>query len=286
MASFPSTIVPKNLKRETQNEVPGSPAIYNAGDYNVHLRELIAIEKMLVGKGMSVGTDSSLLSVLINAVNAYNSLSNGGLFSQVSGTLQAGTAIPMPPHTLTATTAPGGPYGPSLSLPANATTIYVDFTDGFPQSGTLTKFNSVHDYAAFSENILGGLGGGVIPQTYVMIPQTWITSQEVITYDGITPTSFKNCVRGVEGDTQDVTYGNTALIVGGRASIMLGLDSWINPQPLGIPPLSGVLQVDHDAMLNTYAYGGTEYTAGVILNYSMIISKTFGNIDPSDILGQ
>jgi hypothetical protein len=269
MASFPNTVVPKNLKPETQNEVPGSPVIYNAADYNFHLRELIAIEKMLVGKGMSAGADSSLTSVLINAINAYNSLSNGGLLAKVSGTIQAGTPIPIPPKTLVAHTVG--------SLPADATTISVDFTAGFPVSGTLTKFNSVHEYAAFGENIL---------ESYVMTPTNRITSQEVITYNGTTPTAFLNCTRKVEGDAQDVPYWESATLIGGRASVMLGLNSWTGSIPLAVPPQSGVLQVDHDAALNTYAYaGGTQYAAGVLLNYSMIISKTFGNIDPSDILG-
>lgn len=279
MASFPSLITPKSIKRETQNEVDNSPAIYNARDYNIHLRELIAIEKTLVGKGMSVGTDSSLLGVLIKAINAYDSMANDGLISISSGTVQAGNPVLLPSGTLIAYTS--GQVGPT------DTTINVglsgvqqtDFTAGFPTSGVLTKFNSTYDF------FTSGGGGG-------------ITSQEIIVYTGISPTSFLNCTRGVVGTTSQIVSSNeSALIVGGRASIMLGLNSWLdNTNPLGPLVSSGILTIAHDAILNTYAFlgnpaqqaplpAGTSYAIGVSLNYSLAITKTFENIDSSDILG-
>jgi hypothetical protein len=122
--------MPKRLKPETPREVDGSPRIRNARDHNSHHREIIAIEKFLVGR-----KGSGFSATLAAAISELKAITNDGLVRNHVGVVPTGEAIPMP-EGIPSTTITG-------PLPTSATTMEVESTEGFPASGLVTKFNSV-----------------------------------------------------------------------------------------------------------------------------------------------
>lgn len=229
MSYFPLRVMPKALKKETANEVDNSPLIYNAKDYNVHHRDLRAIEQTLLGnseQGQAYG-----IIQLVSAVNdLISDIFNGSLLAQFSGTVRAGEQISLP-SSVTRATASG-------EILAAATTITVDSTSGFPDSGTITKFNGLDVQEWCVGGGAPGGGGACLPGEYKFAEygkfiggDTQRTFQEVITYDGKTDTQFLNCTRAVNGTTaEDLEEGEQATIVLGNASLWLAPNVWVSDE--------------------------------------------------------
>lgn len=187
MSYFPGTTMPKTLSPETSSEVDGSPSIINAADVNVLTREIIAIEKMI--GAADANTRGNLIGLLARAYEILYGYGEGLVAARISGSLLPNSTIAIPSSLLSTTT-----FGTTL---AAATTINVASTRGFPTSGNITKFNDT---------------------------TTTGQSQELISYTGLTPTSFTGCTRSVEGLAQAAT--SSAVIIAGRASLCLGHAVW------------------------------------------------------------
>lgn len=221
---FPNSVMPKSLRKETSKEVDDSPLVYNARDYNVHHRELRAIQQFLIGPAGFDGTvDGTSLNALVQeALATMRSISNGALLAQFSGVVASGTAVPIP-AALKRTTTSG-------DVAAAATTIGVGSTDSFPESGYITKFNALGALTTCSDGSAPVADrcpvGAVKSQTYAHGTKVF-TNQEVIRYGGKTATSFLDCARSQFGSTaQAVDADSPALILSGRASFSLWLASW------------------------------------------------------------
>lgn len=255
MAFFPNELPPKRLKRETLSEVDDSPSIYNARDYNIHLREVLALFRYLVGRGISIDTDGSVLDLVSKAIEIFRKLTDDGLITTHSGIIASGATIQAPPGMPKAFT--------SGALGTGDTTITVLSTDDFPTNGLLTKFNAI---------VPGSIGIGT-------------TNQEVIRYTGKTSTTFTGCTRSVEGTAQAVASDKTALILPGRASLFLGTNGWQNNVTTGVLGI----YLSHDAALKVTASieSGTNPAAQKFINaeYALTIAGTFENIDLSTVLG-
>jgi len=264
MAYFPSQIMPKHLQKESSSEVDGSPSIYGAYDYNLHLRELIAIERFLVGNGLSsadAGT-TGIVGMLNALAQAFNSLSKNGTISQTSGIVSSGV-VPLPDGVANTHTR--------QAVGAADVSIPVDSVAGFPTSGYITKFNSVKTSPAGSPFGFKSL-----------------SSQEIIQYASIDTTTneFLGCTRAVMGSAQDVSgsvVGSTpALIVAGRASIFLAHKGWQTVQPTGGGALVTNVYIDHDASLNitsaVYDSAGNQMDETNEVIYSLTVSGTFEDI--------
>jgi len=221
MAFFPGRPMPKTLQRETSNEVDDSPSIYNARDYNIHHRELRAVQRLLVGEGLGQ-EDNGLLGALIEALNALRSLSNGGLLSEYSGIIKSGDAVPIPSHIFNTRTG--------STLQAIDTIIPVDSTSGFPKVGFLTKFNNTNISDITNKYTFGKS----------------IMNYEIIRYSGKTETSFIGCTREIEGYAQDLV-DPYAVVIGGKASLLLSSNLW-QVDITKNPPLE--VNIEHDAGLN------------------------------------
>jgi hypothetical protein len=254
MAYFPNQIMAKILRAETVDEVDGSPMIYNARDYNTHVRELIAIEKFI---GIP-GSQNTLLAVLRDALQLLRLITNEGLIANVSGTIGEGETIPMPGNVVSTTT--------SGTLSTGATIVNVASTDGFPNVGFATKFNKI-DATTGAYNI-----------------GAKIFNSEIITYTGKTATTLTGCTRAVAGTAQAVGLGETALVVSGRAALgfghnFVGKDTAAN--------LDKVI-VGHDARLEMFSamYSGvTNITELIELTYSLVVVGSFEDLDITRILG-
>lgn len=255
MAYFPEELPPKRLKRETSAEVDNSPNLYNARDYNIHLREVLALAKYLVGRGTSVETDGSVLGLVSTALSLFRNITDGGLVTTHSGVVPTGTRVPIP-STMANTLTSG-------ALTTGATTITVVSTANFPVSGKITKFNAV---------VPGSTGSNLV-------------SQEVITYTGKTATTFTGCTRAVEGTAQAVAADKTALILPGKASILFGHGAWKNGNSAGV--LSALAQ--HDASLLMSGQIDVTGTASVQtyfnVAYCLTVVGSFENVDLSTVLG-
>jgi len=275
MAYFPVNIMPKSLKRETVNEVDNSPNIFNARDYNIHHREILALEKFLVGNGIGSG-DQGLLDVLTRELQIFRDLSNNGLISQFCGQMKSGETINLSgrgqffqTHIVSLTTA-------------GATEIEVDSVAGFPSSGYITKFNSMNKTVSGSPEKVGYNFGSSI------------TSQEIISYtgivpeDGSNPAKFTGCIRALEGTTdQEAAADDAAVIFGGKASLMLGLRS-LKANAGKIP---NQVFVSHDSKLfvTAAAYEDkptlTPIDSLLEISYALSIVGTFEDIRISQFLG-
>ncbi len=268
MVYFPVSIMPKNLKRETVNEVDNSPNLFNARDFNIHHREIIAIEKFLVGDG--IGTDNlGLLDLISQEIQLLKDISNNGLLSQFSGNIKSGETISF---------ADRGDFHTALNvsfLADNATEIEVDSIDGFPESGYLTKFNSTKKIVDDTSYDFG----------------ISITDQEIISYtgvsaaEGINPAKFTGCTRGLEGTTAQDAETGASLIVGGKASLMLGIRSF--KATTGTIP--NQLYITHDAALKVTAAANDEDATAIDslleISYAMSIVGSFSDIRISQTLG-
>jgi hypothetical protein len=226
MAFFPVVPMPKELKRETSKEVDNNPSIYNARDYNIHHREIIAIEKMLIGDGST--TNNALLNLIRDSIQVFFDITNNGRLGSFSGIVASGSKISIPDFIPQTTT--------SGALAVSDTTITVVSTTGFPENGFLTKFNSI------GTSLTGS------PPEPVFTFGNNITSQEIISYTGKTDTTFTGCTRE-EQDTiaQEVVVDGVATIIAGRSSLFLSGSSWAsNGHPYHVI-------VEHDAELEVTA---------------------------------
>ena len=146
MSYFPYQIMPKMLMKETSKEVDDNPSIYNAKNWNTHHREIRAIEEFLLGNKdpdsiIFSGKDqqgttylpSSISSAVANIRYLLEELFNGCWLTQYSGTVQYKNYIKIPDCLIQTKT--------SGTVNDFDTTIAVESTKGFPQSGTITKIN-------------------------------------------------------------------------------------------------------------------------------------------------
>jgi len=268
MAYFPLNIIPKNLAPESNREVDNSPNIYNSRDYNTHLRELIAVEKFLVGDGLSATDDpgsQGIISLLNALLEVFNNISQNGIISKYSGLIVDG-AVPIPtdiPNTKTR----------AATGTANVT-IAVDSVSGFPTAGYITKFNSIKTVIS-SDFAIYGFGNNV-------------SSQEVIQYTGVDTVNneFTGCTRdpltaqavpsGIVGDTAQ------AVIIAGRASVCLAHKGWT--AMLGYVPEQ--VFIDHNASLEVtsavYDQIGTQIDSAREVIYSLIVSGSFADVQVSE----
>lgn len=226
MAFFPSQVMPKALRKETINEVDSSPLIYNAKDWNAHHRELRAMQQVLLGGGSA--DQPYGISQLVSVVDdLISNIFDGSLVAQYAGTIKAGEQVSIPDG-LTSTLTSG-------AVSAGDTVITVSSTDGFPDSGVITKFNGLDVQERCTNGGAPG-GGGSCPvgQPKFMEYSKFIgasdqrTFQEVITYNGKTSTQFLNCTRGINGTTaEDLDTDEQAAILLGNAALWLAPNVWI-----------------------------------------------------------
>lgn len=207
MTYFPNSILPKRLIRESAAEVDNCPQIVNAKDYNRLMREIIAIEKYLVGEGS--GTNSGLIGLPDQITDTMKNIANNGLFCQMSGVVSSGSRISIPVSIVSTTTT-----GNNASA---ATTINVTSTSNFPTSGTITKFNAISSSTATFSNAAG------TTEEYKNYSFNEFRFQEQITYTGKTNTSFTGCSRVVV-DAQTETA--PSVVIAGKASIALYPIGW------------------------------------------------------------
>jgi len=243
MAYFPTSIIPKRLKKETTNEVDDSPLVYDARDYNRHLREIRSIECSLLGSTSGTGT----LDILTRAETLTTEMKRGGLLVFLSGTVFMGSQIQVPDRVSQVTI-----QGP---LAAAATTITVDDASYMPKSGYLTKMNALTASQYCTSGAPVGPGDACAAGVKYMAYDDFlggsktITSQELISYNGVdlANNQLLNCTRGVDGTTAQALTGN-AVGIAGWACISLTpngfVRKWIKPNQL---------YVAHDAMLNVTA---------------------------------
>jgi len=263
MAYFPERVMPKDLARETSAEVDGSPLIYNATEYNRHHREIRAIERFLVGtagseasgfsgyfdgsgfssfsgwSGESLAT-SGLVGVISEVENLLARIADDGLLTSVAGYVIEGGRIPIPAGVASAEiTGPVGASDSSISCPLASL---------FPKRGYMTKFNAVNTTDHCTTNVQsfsGSCSSGELYKDYEPFvdaslggsPVGHVTNQEFIWYDYRTEDSFESCTRGADGTTaQDLASGEVAILVPGRASLMLSSYAWAKG---GDPAFSG-----------------------------------------------
>lgn len=234
--------MPKRLKRETFTEVDNSPLVYNAADYNRHLREIRAIECSLIGSAQGTG----IIDLINRAETLTTQTLNGGQMVFLSGTVSSGGQVPVPNNVTWSVI--NGP------LAAGDNEIVLADATYFPSSGYATKINAlpVSEYctngAAVGPGDQCGVGDGTKYMAYTPFlgGDTWITNQELITYDGIDLPNNKllNCVRARDNTVAQDLDGN-AVIIAGWASIMLGMNAYL--KALLVP---SEIYITWDEMLN------------------------------------
>jgi hypothetical protein len=264
--------MPKRLKAETPAEVDGSPLVYNARDYNRHHKEIRAIECFLLGPGGEGG----MLSTLAEAEAVVNQVKRGGALVTLGGTVTSGGAIQLPANVVYTTLK-----GP---LSAAATSITVGDATGFPSSGYITKFNALATSNFCTGGAGVGPGGRCVAGTGFQFPDYpamvggsgAMTMPEVIRYEDVQNDVFLDCTRAVDGSTaQDVAASDGALVVSGKASLMLSHNAWARTWT---KPSQFYLSCD--ALLNVYGAvledgspGGSKAPISTVveIGYSLVI---------------
>lgn len=269
MAFFPDQVMPKSLKRESEKEVDNSPLIYNARDYNIHHREIRAIQAMLIGiaatnsgslgSGPATvgGTDDatsgggsgeggeSIAGTVSRVIEILDLFLNRGNIGQFTGSVEAGGQVRIPSD-LVSTQTVG-------NVTTSATSIPVTSTAGFPPSGTITKFNRIDTFEMCSDGTVPGGGSRCSLGSQKVIgyaSAAHVTNQEVITYTSKTGTSFNGCTRSVNGSTaQQATTTAPALVLLGRAAISFSHMFWGR----GTSGSPNQFHLAHDALLRTRA---------------------------------
>ena len=317
MSFFPNYVMPKRLVRESSSEVDGSPLIYNANDYNRHHREIRAIEQFLIGiagseasgfsgyfavsgfsgfsgfSGESLSS-SGLFGVVQEVDDVVSKIINDGLLTSIAGYVGANGQIPIPVDVTSAEL-----YGP---IGAADVTIPCDLAMLFPKRGYMTKFNAVMmtDHCTTNvESFSGSCSSGEIYKDYEPFVAfsgaiSHVTNQEFIWYDARTDSSFGPCTRGADGTTsQDLAFDEVAIIVPGRASLMLSSYAWAKAgsQTTGSalsPGLSGFRQfvVAHKADLTVQAAGFSganmdQIDAYYRVGYCLTVTPNFNDISLS-----
>jgi hypothetical protein len=272
MASFPDSIIPNRLVPETQREVDGNPSIFNAKDYNVHRRELRAIEKRAM----------AMTNAIDSAKEKMGYVSSGNLFQYHSGgtTIATGSVGSTPVPSSLVLTSTGE------AIETGAAIIVVDDTSAFPSSGYITKFN----------NNVGSPGDplSLILSASTLPPTAYSgTNQEIIQYSSKTATTFNGCTRGKFGTTiqrqpassesvSNPLGTNRCLILGGRATFS------IYPSTLA---KSGSTfyeyMLEHDAMLRfriRLLKDGTAVSDSCVLRYVLMAIGQFDDLDLGALL--
>lgn len=313
MAYFPDNIMPKRLRRESSKEVDDSPLIYNARDYNIHHREIRAIQRLLVGgsvqerivrdtlqntpdsqdfpdqdttggQGPNQG-GNSITDIINRFLVIIDLISNRGYVGQYSGTIQTGGQVPVP-SALTTTQTTG-------TVASTATSIPVVSTSGFTSSGVITKFNYINATELCTDGNPPGGGSKCSVGERKVIGYDGIgshaTNQEIISYSSLTSTSFGGCTRSVNGSTSQATTSTTpALIIPGRASVSFTHNFWGR----GTSGTPNQFYLVHDAMLRVQAQllgTGNRTRTGVVLHdhieiaWLLTVSGYFDSIDVSQI---
>lgn len=291
MTYFPDSVMPKQLKREMAAEVDNDPLIINARDYNIHEREIRAIQQFLIGNRLALvaaGNDpgnttppsTSILDLLQKATNLFQRMTDGGLITRHAGVCPIGNPIPLPGGSINTVT--------STTVSPSATTITLRSTEGFPSSGYVTKFNAVN------ATMLCSGGNGVLAQCPIGSLQykgftfgKTMSNQELIQYTGLSGNSLTGCTRGVNGTTaQQADDNSPAIVMCGKASVLFSLNVW--DAPTGNPV---EVYIEHNAMLVPQAAVFQEGTRKLIksLNglmeagYSMTVIGWFDDVDVSQV---
>lgn len=251
--------MPEALKPETRNEVDGHPGILNAKDYNVHHREIRAIQQYLIGENGSLSTPGGITALVNDMSDVLSGIESGDFVIMHSGVVRSGESIPIPPdYGYTTTTG---------EILAAGTTITVDDASAFEFSGYITKINNFGKVVVCEDGAAPGPGDicavGNKRYDYDWSGSVPPTSVEYIYYGGITETSFVNCLRARLGTTaQDISPSNvpsTALILPGIVSFSL---TWTKMTREDLTPISQWM-VEHDSMLTanlTWAFEGDPQT--------------------------
>jgi len=316
MAFFPNYVMPKQLVRESSAEVDGSPLIYNANDYNRHHREIRAVEQFLIGiagseasgfSGYFTGASgfsgfsgfsgesratSGLFGVIQELDDIASKIINDGLMTSIAGYAVPNGKIPIPPDVVSAEIT-----GPVL---ATDTTISCADASLFPKRGYLTKFNSVRAIDHCTTNVQAFSGDCASGETYQDYEPfvsfsgaiSHMTNQEFIWYDARTDDSFGPCTRGADGTTaQDLETDEVAVIVTGRASLMLSNYAWAKqssqtPGSTLNPGSSGFRQfvVSHgaDLMVQAAGFSGADMDqidAYYRVGYSLMVTPNFDDVN-------
>ena len=273
MGYFPETIMPKVIRPETGREVDGDPSICNARDRNIHHREIIAIEKFLVGLGWgSSGNDGGLASMM-PAILSMLRMPMYQVAGQITITQATGyETIPLSQYPRMVRTVTDGTH-----LAPGDVVIHADpatGTAGFPDSGWLTKFNTISASTVAGPPQYKNYGFGKT-----------ISSQETIQYSGKTDTAFLSCVRDAS-TAQNLPAGQTAVIVCGKASLGLSLVSFNNVDGDDVRQL----YAEHDSNLKVsaalYQAANTLTPLGDIsVLYDITVVGPFGVLDLSALIG-
>lgn len=255
MAHFPDSVMPKKLAKETNLEVDGNPSIYNAKDYNLHHREILAIEKFIIDNGGIEDTMSKLEDL-------FASLTGGGLITRLTGILSPGAHIILPSHVIHTRTVG--------NLSTTATSVTVSSTAGFQPSGYFTRMSPMRtDYNSY-------IGTN---------SSKMLTFQEVVKYSGISGNIFTGCERS-QLSTIAQNIGETCTVIAGRASLMF--------TPLSMVPLdTSIKKVDRisvqcsGVMDNALfaAIGATDVPLHWAAGYSLVIVGQMPKIDLSGVSG-
>lgn len=228
-AYFPDSPMPKRLRKEGPNEVDGSPLSLNARDYNRHHRELHAIDCLLRG----AGDDPRGFETFLQSVEELaNQVAQGVLLNSYSGEIASGSTVPMPQTDVSPTTTSGDVGAADSEINAIASA-------SFPNSGYLTKINAVRVEQHCTDGSAPDAGDRCPVNSVKMYDYadaiggaSQFTIQEIIKYNGIRVgddegMTFLNCQRGLNGTTaQDVAAADTAMLIPGRATLMLTPARW------------------------------------------------------------
>lgn len=255
MVFFPNEVMPKDLKKTT-GDIPGYPLVYNAADHNAHHREIIAIQKFLIGNNGTGG----LRQAFQNVQNSIERLANGDYLYSLAGVFPSGGKIHVPEEILQ-TSATG-------LLTTSATTMTVGSTKDWPKTGILTKFNSnLAEETCLTDGSTSFpcSGGGNVKWLDYENQLTQMTNQELISYRVVSETQVLLVHRGLYGTTkQEIPADSTALVICGRAAVMF------TPQVWEADTDDDVSQIvlDHTADLRAFVKVEGAATASVLTDVS------------------
>lgn len=179
MSYFPRKIMPLTPKDDSPlaTGYANSRTRVTARHYNTHDEEIQAIGKFLGASDLfsaEAGVSQGILDKVSSIINRLNSFVNSaGGISVSSGNVRSGGRIIFPEPCLAT---------PLIASPlASDTSITVNSTSGFPDSGIISILNDMDAPAG------------------VLSPQVGFTNVEWIRYSGKTAQSFEGCERGYGG---------------------------------------------------------------------------------------
>lgn len=272
MAYFPEQIMPKVIREETSYEVDNSPLIYNARDRNIHHREIIAIEKYLAGSGWAIGTAGGGIAGILQQLLSILKMPMFQICGSIIVPQNDSATIDLPSDVIKTETNAAG-------LAPDDTTITVTSTSGFPDTGWITKFNSISASTNTST-------ARYYKDYAFAVDKRTISSQEVISYSNKTSTQFLGCIRDA-ATAQDISPGATAIVVCGKACLGLSPIAFNNADGKSVRQF----YVEHNANLavkaGLYQSGSMALSplGSVTIMYDLSIVGAFGNIDLSILAG-